>query len=421
MVENLKSYKKLRLKYKEHICGGIIMKKIYFDNAASSLPNPRVLACAQRYTDLFLTSEKAASDITRELRSYLITAREQVACLINCHPSEVSLVQCTSHALGIIANAIPIEKGDNILVCDLEYQASVACWKPRINKIGVEFKEVKSQNGIVTAADFEACIDDHTKVIMLASVQEINGFRSDVKAIADVAHKHNCYIVVDGVQEVGAMKVDVKEYDIDFYCAGGKKWIGNPFGTGFMYTRKELIEELEPMYYCYFNLKVPKRFPDYVAYLEDPSRHPFDDEGVFQDGTKFEIAAYANYLGALGLSEAIQVKLDYGTKNIEDKILSLNHRLITDLKDIGIKVCSPVDVAHMSSIASFNFGFLDGNIEREKKLVNYLQERKIYVSLRSSTGTGGIRISMHYYNTEEEVNALAKNIESFVKEEGIIL
>jgi cysteine desulfurase/selenocysteine lyase len=395
------------------------MNKIYFDNAASSLPNPRVLACAQRYVELYTTSEKSASDITRELRGYMVSAREQVARLINCDYSEVSLVQCTSHALGIIANAIPLEKGDNILICDLEYQASVCCWKPRINKIGVELREVKSHNGSITATDFERSIDSNTKAIVLASVQEINGFRADVKAISKLAHEHNCYIIIDGVQEVGAMRVDVKEYDVDFYCAGAKKWIGNPFGTGFLYTKMELIQQLEPMYYSYFNLKVPERFPDYISYLEDPSRHPFDDVGVFNDGTKFEIAAYANYLGALGLSEAIQVQLDYGTENIEKKILSLNERLILGLNKIGIKVCSPTERLHMSSIVAFNFGFTNGNIEKEKYLVNYLQERNIYVSLRSSTGTGGIRISIHYYNTEEQIDILVKNIESFMKEEGV--
>lgn len=397
------------------------MQEIYLDNAATSKPNSRTLACAQQFVELFTNPNKSASDITREMRGYLESARVKVAEFINCDSDEIALVQNTTHGLGIIANAIPLEAGDNILICDLEYQASTVCWKPRIGKIGAELREVKNKNGTVTAADFEAVMDEHTKAIMLASVQEINGYRADVKAIADLAHAHNCYIAIDGVQEVGAMQVDVSALNVDFYCAGAKKWIGNPFGTGFLYIKREVAQKLDPMYYGYFSMKYPAKFKDYVSYLEDPARHPFDDDGIINDATKFEIMGFANYLGALGLREALQVQLDIGQENIEKHIKSLNMHLVKRLAEIGINVCSPSDETHMSSIASFNFGFPGGNIEREKKLVQYLQARKILVSLRSSTGTGGIRISMHYYNTIEQIDCLVDAIEDFIREGNLSL
>jgi len=395
------------------------MSEIYLDNAATSKPQARTLACAQQFVELFTNPNKSASDITREMRSYLVSARETVAQFIHCEADEVALVQNTTHGLGIIANAIPLEKGDNILVCDLEYQASTVCWKPRIGKIGAELREVKSVNGTITAADFEAVMDEHTKVIMLASVQEINGYRADVKAIAEMAHRHNCYIAIDGVQEVGAMRVDVRETNVDFYCAGAKKWIGNPFGMGFLYIRRDLVQQLDPMYYGYFSMKFPDKFKDYVSYLEDPARNPFDDCGIINDATKFEIMGFSNYLGALGLREAMRVQMDVGQEIIEQHIKGLNHRLVHGLQQIGIQPCSPTDDEHMSSIASFNFGFVNGNIQPEKDLVAYLQARKILVSLRSSTGTGGIRISMHYYNTPKQIDALIQGIRDYMKETGI--
>lgn len=397
------------------------MREIYLDNAASSKVNPRTLACAQQFVELFTDESKSASDITRCLRRSLVDARAKVAEFIHCDSDEVALVQCTTHAMGIIANAIPLEKGDNVLVCDLEYQASTVCWLPKIRSIGAQLREVKSVNGTVTAEDFEKNIDSHTKAIMLASVQEINGYRADVKAITEMAHRHGCYVAIDGVQEVGAMEVNVHDLDVDFYCAGSKKWMGNPFGTGFLYIKREVCKQLEPMYYGYFSMKFPEKFPDYVAYLEDPARSPFDDYGIIDDATKFEIMGYANYIGAMGLREAIQVQMDIGSANIEKTIKTLNKRLIAGLTQLGIRMCSPTDEAHMSSIASFNFGFPQGDIEREKKLVTYLQERGIKVSLRSSTGTGGIRISMHYYNTPEEIDALVAGIAAYIKENDIQL
>ena len=390
------------------------MNNIYLDHAATSIPDKRVLDCAQKFVGLYTNPAKSASDITREMRSYLEEARKKAAEFIHCGRDEVAIIQGTTHGLGIIANAVPLEKGDNVLICDLEYQASTACWLPRIRSIGAELRKVKSVNGTVTAKEFAAAADEHTKAIMLASVQEINGYRADVKEITKMAHERGILVAIDGVQEAGAMRVDVHDLGVDFYTAGGKKWIGNPFGAGFLYIRREIIKNTEPMYYGYFSMKFPPKFKDYVAYLEDPARDPFDDYGIINDATKFEIMGFANYLGALGLTEAMQVQLDIGQDVIENRILQMNRRLTEGLLKSGITPCSPVDEKHASSIVSFNFGFPGGSIEKEKAFVEYTEKRGIKISLRSSTGTGGIRVSMHYYNTPEEIDTLLNELREFI-------
>lgn len=397
-----------------------IMEKIYLDNAATSIPAPRTLTAASRFVELFTNPDKSASDITREMRGYLKDARHNAARFIHADEDEIALVIGTTHGLGIIANALPLGPGDNVLVCDLEYQASVICFLPNSRKIGYEIRAVKSHDGTITAEDFERAMDVHTKAIMLASVQEVNGYRADVKKITEMAHRHGVLVAIDGVQEAGAMAVDVHETGVDFYTAGGKKWIGNPFGMGFLYVRREIAGKTEPAYYGYFSMKVPEKFPDYVSYLEDPARTPFDDEGIIDDATKFEIMGFTNYVGALGLAEALSVQMEIGQKKIEEKIKTLNKRLLKNLAELGIRAESPYDEAHMSSIAAFNFGFPDGEIEREKRLVAYMQARNVFVSLRSSTGTGGIRVSMHYYNTEAEIDRLTKLLREFMVSEGMI-
>ena len=391
------------------------MGEIYLDNAATGRPPKKVLEAAERFVTLFTDTTKSASEITCEMRGYLSDARAKVAEFIGCDTDEVALVQGTTHGLGIIANAVPLEKGDNVLICDLEYQASTVCFKPRNQKVGFELREVKNHNGTITAADFEAAMDDRTKLILLASVQEINGYRADVKEIAEMAHRHGCLLAIDGVQEVGAMKVNVRETNVDFYTAGAKKWLCNPFGTGFLYIRRDLCRTLDPMYYGYFSMKFPEKFPNYVSYLEDPARNPFDDDGIINDATKFEIMGFANYIGALGLKRALEVQLEIGQEKIENHIKDLNEHLVEELRKLGITPVSPTDRKHMSSIASFNFGFENANIEKEKNLVQFLQKRGILVSLRSSTGTGGIRISMHYYNTVSDIDTLISGISDYMR------
>lgn len=304
-----------------------------------------------------------------------------------------------------------------MLVCDLEYHASVVCWKAAMDRIGFELREVKTHGGRITAADFESCMDDHTRVILLAAVQEINGFRADVKEIGELAHRHGCYYIVDGIQEAGALSVDVRELGIDFYCAGGKKWLGNPYGMGFLYIRRDLLDEIKPPYYSYYDIQVPAEFGDYLDYLEDPRRQPFDDYRLVHDASVFETGGYGNFLGTMGLAEAIHVLEDVGIENIEAHNKALNQYLYTALSEMGFCMQSPGDVQHMSSIVVFNFdGPKNNNVAKERALLHALRAQDIFVAVRCSTGLGGVRVSFHYYTTRAEIDVFLNAVRTFLKE-----
>lgn len=382
------------------------MGKIYLDNACTGIPPARVLACAERLNALLTDPIISAGDVNRRLRSYMCDARKAVASFIHCKEKEVALVESTSHALGMLANAIDLQPEDNVLVCDLEYQASTICWKRRQEKLGFEVREVPSHNGAITAEDFERCMDEHTRVILVAAVQEINGFRADLAAISQMAHRHNCLVIADGIQEVGAMAVDVKACGVDFYCAGGKKWLRNPYGMGFLYIREELLDTVLPEFYSYFNIVISEKYNhDYITYLEDPARSPFDAYTIVREASSFETGGYSNYLGALGLTAAVGVLQDLGTEAVETRIRMLVRRLLRGLEALGVTITSPTNEKNLSSIVTFHCG-LENRAAREKQIEQYMQQKDIYISLRCSTGTGGLRVSMHYYNTEAEIDAL---------------
>lgn len=390
-------------------------ERIFLDNAAWGMPRERVLDCATTFTDLFRDPTKTTRDITLAGRAWVREARAAVGKLINCGADEVALVESTSHALALAANMIPLTAEDNVLVCDLEYQASTLCWLALQNEIGFEIREVKTQNAEVTCEDFRRCMDEHTKVILLAGVQEINGYRADVKEIAAMAKANNCYIIVDGAQEVGAMPVDVKELGIDIYCATGKKWLCNPFGTGILYVRKELLSQFEPKAYGYYNIVVPPQYDVYTSYLEDPKRHPFDPVTIVTEAHKFEHGGFANLLGAKGLATAIECILEVGPQAIHEKILGMNEKLTKGLAAMGIDTCSPKDRAHMASIISFNFGLENNNVDRERELIQFLREKNIFVSLRCCTGTGGIRVSFHYYTPEYFIDIFLDAVKEYLE------
>jgi len=390
---------------------------IYLDNAATCLVPPRVLDRAGAFTDMLRDTSLSTGDVTRMQRGSLAAARAAVAGFLGCKPKEIALMQSTSNALGTLACCLPLNREDNILICDLEYQASTVCWLQRQKQVGFEIRQVKTAGGRVTAEDFRRHIDANTRVILLAAVQEINGFRADVKEIGDLARELGCYYIVDGIQEAGALQVNVKELGMDFYCSGGKKWLCNPFGMGFLYIREELLETLRPPYYSYFDIQVPSRYGDYLTYLEDPRRNPFDDYVLAADASVYEIGGYGNYIGAMGLTEAIAVLEEVGMARVEAHNLALAQRLVDGLLALGVNVVSPRDKKHMSSIVSFNFGLENNDVTKERQLVQALHRQGIYVSLRCSTGTGGVRVSVHYYTPEGYVDAFLAAVADFLARE----
>lgn len=396
------------------------MNKVYLDNACTCIYHPEVLSSVDILKNLLSDPNITAGDANRTLRSYSETARKAVAGLINCLPDEVALVESTSHALGLLANVIPLSKTDNVLVCDLEYMASVLCWKRRQEEVGFEIRRIFSHDGKIEPSDFDVNIDKNTKAILVASVQEINGYRSDIKALANIAHRNGCFLIVDGIQEVGAFHVDVKALDVDFYCAGGKKWLGNPFGMGFLYIKKELIGKIKPDYYSYFKIDIPAEYNgDFITYLENPNRTPFDPFTLKQEASVFEIGGYSNYAGALGLTKSIEILQHIGIEYIESRIRTLVRRLLNALECLPVYIVSPTDDQHLSPTVSFNLGLQNGSAQ-EKLIETYMLSKNIYVSLRCNAGTGGIRVSINYYNTEEEIDRFIDTLSQFLKINGYI-
>lgn len=116
----------------------------------------------------------------------------------------------------MLSGILPIKKGENVLRCDLEYQASTIFFQMQSEIKGYEIRCVETRNGRVTREDFKRYIADNTRAIILAFVQVINDFCADVKSIGELAGQYGIYFVVYGIQEVGELKVDVRELGMDY-------------------------------------------------------------------------------------------------------------------------------------------------------------------------------------------------------------
>jgi selenocysteine lyase/cysteine desulfurase len=136
-------------------------------------------------------------------------ANESFARLIGAKPHEIACQPNTSRGLATAAGSIPFERGGNVVVNDLENWANVYPWTG-LRRRGVDVRVVRGRGGAVHLDDLEAAVDDRTRAVTISQVQWLTGARHALRPLAELAHSHGAYLVVDGIQAAGALRVDVK-------------------------------------------------------------------------------------------------------------------------------------------------------------------------------------------------------------------
>src|SRR5439155_858500 len=173
-------------------------------------------------------------------------AREEGARLLNVTPAEIAFIDDTTMGLNIALAAIPFTPGDNIVLCDLEYP-QVALSATHVQQyLGVEVRVVHHRQGLVTIDDYAELIDQRTRLLLVSSVQWINGLRLDLAAFSQLAEQHGCFLVVDAIQQLGALPLDLSGLRVDFLAAGAQKWLNAPFGVGLLYVRQGVQDKVQP-------------------------------------------------------------------------------------------------------------------------------------------------------------------------------
>jgi selenocysteine lyase/cysteine desulfurase len=231
--------------------------------------------------------------------------------------------------------------------------------------------------------------------VAISHVEYVNGFRHDLRAISEIAHKHGAYLIVDAIQSAGAMQIDVKRDNVDFLASACYKWLLGPTGAGYLYVRRELIEKLEPPFVGWASVE-PEVFEtiDFwdIWSLKLPTR-----------ASRFEIGS-PSYMSFIGATEALKILLDFGIGNIEKRILKLTDHLIRGLKDLGLRLQTPEEAQCRSGIALTK-------TDKPRELAEDLRKKGIIASARAH----GLRVSPHFYNTEEEVDRLVEEVGKWQK------
>ncbi len=379
--------------------------KVFLDAACVSLAPRAAVAAIQKFLEMARDCPEPSSTLHHiamdDLRA---AARPAVARLLNADEDEIALVESTTHGLSITAQAIPLEAGDRVLLCDLEFMQVAIPWV-QLRGRGIELECVPNRAGAVSIESIAERITPRTRVVAISSVQWSNGFRCDLGALSRLCRERGVWLVVDAIQQLGAVPMDVKKTPVDFLVSGGHKWLNAPFGTGLLYIRREAMTKLRPPIAGYLSLEPPEG--GWGNYFQTPSISPIREYEFTHTARRYETGGTANYPGAVGLAASLAMIQELGAQHIAEHIFELTDYLIDSLDRLKIQCLTPRERDKRAGIVTFSVGTAAENV----RLMEQLLKRKILVSVRYTSQVGGVRVSCHYYNNRADIDALLNAVE----------
>ena len=367
----------------------ILQRKTYLNSCSLGALSNRSMQGLAQFMEMW--SEWGAHAWYEIWMGEIAKARQKFAAIIGAQLHEVAIAPSVSVALSSIASALDYSKRNNVVMADMDFPTLAYQWLVK-QRIGVECRFVESPDRIYTPPElFEREVDDKTALVATSRVFYTSGYIQDIRAVADIAHKHGAYILVDDYQGTGQIPINVNAMDVDFLVTGTLKWLMGGPGLAFVYIREGLISQLQPTIAGWFGHSEQFQF----------KTREFDfrpDATRVEMGTPAVAAIYAAN-GGLDIVQEISVE------QICERTRYLTNDLIAQAREHGWKVRAPLEPEQRSSIVMLE-------IEQPEEVVKALVARNIITDSRP----GLLRASPYFYNTIEEnalvIGAIAEILES---------
>jgi cysteine desulfurase / selenocysteine lyase len=370
----------------------VTSRRAYFDNAGTGPPSINVLNAIHEY----LTDWRDYGENWEEWLPMIIESRRQFGKLIGANVDEIASLPNVTSALIAVASSITHRPGSNIVISALNFPTNIYLWHLQ-KKLG-RVKEVRllrpNQDGVVPLDEWEKAIDDNTSIVSVDYVSWTNGCREKIREIAKIGHKHGAFVIADSFHGLGVFPINVKQDNVDGLVCGVYKWLQGPHGAAFLYTKKDRLKDLVPSYIGWHGVEdsVVRR----MTRQEDLFGMPFDinDAHPAQDATRFEGGSWG-VVSIVGAKAALEYALKHDQAERYHRILRVTEHLIEGLEKKDRRILTPLHSDRRSGIVVFED--LDPRATFEK-----LKSLNITVASRVKA----IRVSPHYYNTEEEIDKL---------------
>lgn len=306
-------------------------------------------------------------------------AREMAAAMIGCAASRLAFSLNTSEGLNVLASGLEWKSGDRILLGELEFPSNVYPFL-NLKRHGVEIDFVPQRDGIILLEDVEKMLTPRTRLVALSWVQFLSGYTIDLGALGALCRAKGVLLSVDAIQGIGARRLNLAETPVDFLSAGAQKWQMSPQGTGIIYVSEETQERIAQASLGWLSVRNAWDFANYRLDLRDDARR-------YENGTW-------NTIGLHGYHGALSLFADTGHDEVARRVRQNADHAYARASEFGFDLLTPADPAQRAGIVTFRH-------PRSEEVVAQLQKRRITLSARS----GCVRLSPHFYNTPEEIDA----------------
>lgn len=367
----------------------ILQRKTYMNNCSLGALSQRSMQGIAQFMEMW--NEWGAHAWYEIWLGEIARVRQKFATLIGAQLHEVAIAPSVSAALSSIASALDYSQRNKVVMTDMDFPTLAHQWLVK-ERLGVTCNFVHSPDRIYVPPElFESEVDDKTALVATSHVCFTSGYIQDLRAVADIAHKHGAHILIDDYQGTGQIPIDVVAQDIDFLVTGTLKWLLGGPGLALVYIREGLLPHLQPTIAGWFG---------------DRDQFQFKTrEFEFRpDATRIEMgtpAVAAIYTANAGLDIVQEISVE----RICERTRYLTNDLVARVREHGWNVRTPQEPQCRNSIVMVAF-------EHPEEIVKALVARNIITDSRP----GLLRISPYFYNTIEEnaivVDAIAEILAS---------
>lgn len=361
----------------------------HLNNAGAALVPATVLDTVTGYLER--EARIGAYEARDEAGDRVAAVYSSIARLVGAQPGEIALLENATRAWEAIFYSLPLREGDRILTGHAEYGSNVLAYLQVAKRTGAEIVVVPDdEHGQLDVDRLGELVDERTRLIGISHVPTNGGLVNPAERIGEVARATGVPFLLDACQAVGQFPVDVAAIGCDFLTATGRKFLRGPRGTGFLYARQESIELLDPWV-------VEIATADWTGGMD------FE----FVDGARRLETWENSFANQLGLGAAVDYALALGVEAVGERTRWLGELLRGSLDavdgvqthDIGERKCAIVTASvtgYRSEDVAAELAGRGINVSLTNALHNQFDERRLPRT---------VRLSPHYYNTEEEIGA----------------